>query len=229
MGRAAFFDLDRTLLRVNSGRLWFRRERSAGRLPMRHAVEARVWLGLYGAGLLGARKALTRAVRTLVGRSEAELEAETRRFFEDELVGSFAPGGLAAVAAHKRAGDPVVLLTSASLYLSRCVQEHLELNDILCLRMEVEGGRFTGRIDDICYGEGKVAAAEGWARDHEVDLESCWFYTDSFTDLPMLERVGRAMVVSPDPRLTRIAKKRGWPILDWSRTDDDPGKERDDG
>jgi HAD superfamily hydrolase (TIGR01490 family) len=228
VGRAAFFDLDRTLLQVNSGKLWFRRERAAGRLPLRQAVEAGVWLGLYSAGLLGARKALTRAVRTLVGKSEDELAAETRRFFEDELVGAFAPGGLDAVAAHKRAGDPVVLLTSASLYLSRCVQEHLELDDILCLRMEVVDGRFTGRIDDICYGDGKVTAAEAWARDHDVDLDACWFYTDSFTDLPMLNRVGRPMVVAPDPRLTRIAKKRGWPILDWTGAKLAPGKEESD-
>ena len=215
-GRAAFFDLDRTLLGVNSARLWFRRERAAGRIRRRQMVEAGVWLGLYRSGLLGARKALTRAVRTLEGKSEAELVAQTRRFYEDEIVDAFAPGGLAAVAAHQRAGDPVVLLTSASLYLSRLVQEELGLDDILCMRMEVEGGRFTGRIEDLCYGEGKVRAAEQWAAGRDVDLDACWFYTDSFTDLPMLERVGRPMVVSPDPRLARIANKRGWPILDWS-------------
>lgn len=229
MGRAAFFDLDRTLLEVNSARLWFRRERAAGRLRRRQAVEAGVWLGLYHSGLLGARKALTRAVRTLAGKSEAELVAQTRRFFEDELVDSFAPGGLAAVQAHQRAGDPVVLLTSASLYLSRIVQEHLGLDDILCMRMEVEGGRFTGRIEDLCYGDGKVTAAEAWAEARGVDLAKCWFYTDSFTDLPMLERVGRPMVVSPDPRLARTANKRGWPILDWSGGEDGPDEGDDDG
>ncbi len=215
-GRAAFFDLDRTLLGVNSAKLWFRRERAAGRIGRLQVVEAGVWLGLYHTGLLGARKALSRAVRTLKGQAEADVDDQTHRFFADEVVGAFAPGGLEALAAHKRAGDPVVLLTSASVYLSRLVQQHLELDDILCMHLEVVDGLFTGRIEDLCYGEGKVTAAERWAADRDIDLDACWFYTDSFTDLPMLERVGRPMVVSPDPRLARIAGKRGWPILDWS-------------
>jgi phosphoserine phosphatase len=67
----------------------------------------------------------------------------------------------------------------------------------------------------LCYGSGKVAHAERWASDRAVDLDSSFFYTDSYSDLPMLERVGEPRVVAPDPRLAREAKKRGWPVLDW--------------
>lgn len=213
---AAFFDLDGTLLEVNSGRLWFRRERAAGRLPLHQAVEAGVWLGLYSVGMLRARTALGRAVRTLAGQSEEQLAQRTREFFEEELKDRFALGGLAALEAHRDAGDPVVLLTSASSYLARCVQEHLALDDVLSMSFEVQDGRLTGKIDQLCYGAAKVSVAERWAAEHDVDMATCWFYTDSVTDLPMLERAGRPMVVRPDPRLARIAKRRGWPILDWS-------------
>lgn len=214
--RAAFFDLDRTLLSVNSGSLWFRRERAEGRLPLSQAVEAGLWMGLYGVGLLRAGTALGRAARTVAGQSEAELEARTRRFFAEDVVPSFAPGGLAAVEAHRDAGDTIVLLTSSSLYLSRCVQERLALDDILCMRLGVSGGKFTGEIDQLCFGAAKVTVAQAWAEPRGIDLANCWFYSDSITDLPMLERVGRAMVVHPDPRLGRVARKRGWPVLDWS-------------
>jgi HAD superfamily hydrolase (TIGR01490 family) len=214
--RAAFFDLDGTLLEVNSGKLWFQRERAAGRLSRSAALEAAVWLGLYGLGLMRARTALGRAVRTLEGSSEEDIDRRSRQFFEEDLVSLFAPGGLAALKAHKEAGDRVVLLTSSSLYLGRCVQEHLGLDDILTMRFCIEGGVFTGAIDTLCYGASKVTVAEAWAEREGIDLATSWFYSDSITDLPMLERVGHARVVRPDSRLARSARKRGWPILDWN-------------
>ena len=216
MNRAAFFDLDGTLLRENSGKLWFRRERAAGRVSRTEALEAGFWLTLYGLGLMRAQTALGRAARTLTGTKEEDIDRRSKAFFEEELQPLFVPGGLAAIEEHKEAGDRVVLLTSSSLYLGRCVQEHLGLDDILTMRFAVQDGVFTGDIDTLCYGPSKVTLAEAWSEQEGVDLSRSYFYTDSITDLPMLERVGHAMVVQPDPRLARSARKRGWPILDWN-------------
>ena len=151
MKRAAFFDLDRTLLLKNSGKLWFRRERAEGRIRLHQALEAGAWLGLSELGLLRAHTALDRAVRGLRGQSEEDIADRTRRFFDEEIGPIFAPGGLAAVEAHKAVGDPVVLLTSSSNYLGHMVQEHLGLEDVLSMRFEVEDGIFTGRIEQLCY------------------------------------------------------------------------------
>jgi len=213
---AAFFDLDGTLLRINSGKLWFQRERAAGRLSRSAALEAGIWLSLYGLGLMRARTALGRAAATLAGSREEEVDQRTRQFFKDDILSLFAPGGLAAVQAHKNAGDRVVLLTSSSLYLGRCVQEHLDLDDILTMRFDVRDGLFTGGIETLCYGKAKITVAEEWASRQGVDLNNSWFYSDSITDLPMLERVGHPRVVQPDPRLARRARKLGWPVLDWN-------------
>ena len=179
-------------------------------------------MGLCELGLLQAHTALERAVRGLQGQAEADIAERTRRFFEEEVVPLFAPGGLAAVEAHKSAGAPVVLLTSSSISLGQLVAQHLDHADSLSMRFEVEDGLFTGRIAELCYGAAKVSRAEAWAADHGVDLDQCWFYSDSMSDLPMLERVARPMVVAPDPRLSRLARKRGWPVLDWSDTGASP-------
>ena len=216
MNRAAFFDLDGTLLRVNSGKLWFRRERAAGRLSRSVAIEAGIWLGLYGLGLMRAQTALGRAAASLAGQSEELIVHRTRDFFEEDLKQLFFPGARAAVEAHREAGDRLVLLTSSSTYLAECVKSYLNLDDVLAMRFEVDGGQFTGGIHTLCYGSAKVDVAEAYAAREDIDLARSWFYSDSITDLPMLERVGRAMVVAPDIRLSRRAKKMGWPVLDWS-------------
>ena len=217
MTAAAFFDLDGTLTLENTGRMWFQRERAEGRLALGQALEAAFWMGLYGVGLMRADTALSRAVATIKGIDEAALGARIARFYEEEVVGVYAPGGLDVVRTHQQRGEPVVLLTAASTYLARCVQDDLGLSDALALEFAVgPDGRFTGDlVQPVCYGAGKVAHAERWADQHGIDLADCTFYTDSITDLPMLDRVGTPIAVHPDARLARVARKRGWTIEDW--------------
>lgn len=214
---AAFFDLDGTLTVENTGRLWFRRERAEGRLHLSQAMEAGFWLGLYGIGLMRADVALSRAVSTLSGLEEEALQERIDRFYAEEVEAIYAPGGLEAVKRHKEAGDKVILLTAASVYLARCVQRTLELDDVLALRFEVgPDGRFTGGLEQpVCYGPGKLEIARTWATDRGIDLADCAFYTDSISDLPMLDAVGTPVAVRPDGRLARVAKRRGWAVEDW--------------
>jgi phosphoserine phosphatase len=97
-------------------------------------------------------------------------------------------------------------------------REEFGLDDVLFQGYEVRDGRLTGApLLPICYGPGKVEVAQAWARRIGVDVAESTFYTDSFTDLPMLERVRHPFAVHPDPRLRRAARARGWPILDWRR------------
>ena len=82
--------------------------------------------------------------------------------------------------------------------------------------LEVEGGVFTGRPAAFCFGHHKVALAERWADRHGIDLAASYFYSDSYNDLPMLERVGTAIAVNADARLRRHARRRGWATPRWS-------------
>jgi phosphoserine phosphatase len=110
-----------------------------------------------------------------------------------------------------------VLLSSTSPYMAEAVAAELHLDDVLCNRFEVDpAGRFTGKPDgELCYGAGKLTHGTRYAQEHGVDLAQCTFYTDSTTDLPMLEAVGRPVVVHPDPRLEQVARNRGWEIVAW--------------
>lgn len=212
----AFFDLDKTLLSVNSANLWVKREVREGYITRGQALRAGVWIVRYHLGLGAIEEAIGRAIETLDGVPEEVIQERTRRWYEEEVRGLYRPGARRAVAEHKERGDEVVLLTSSSPYVSAPVQEELELDGVLCTRFELVDGVFTGKPQlPLCYGQGKVHHAQRYADERDVALEDCAFYTDSLSDLPMLEVVGDPVVVHPDPRLARVAKKRGWPVVDW--------------
>ncbi len=220
---AAFFDLDGTLLTVNSGRLWLRRERRNGRINVGQALKGIMFLGLYRLGSINIERAMSEALETVRGEPEERLRRWTREWYWEEVASFGAPGAAAVLTAHRAAGHPLVLLTSSSPYASECAVEQFELDDYLSTVYELDNKRFTGRVvPPICYGAGKVEKAEAYARDHDIDLDGSWFYSDSATDLPMLERVARPRVVHPDPRLRREARRRGGPILDWAAAGGEP-------
>jgi HAD superfamily hydrolase (TIGR01490 family) len=219
----AFFDLDRTLLSVNSATLWVRREVALGFVRKRDAFRAALWLARYQLGFVNAEGLVEEAVAQLAGTRVADLKARTRRFYEAEVKPTYRPGGLEALAWHRGRGDRPILLTSSSLYLSELVAADLGIEEILCTRFEADAEGFhTGRVvGRACFGAGKLAYAQASAARHGVALEDCTFYTDSFSDLPVLERVGRPVAVNPDPRLRRLATKRGWPVTDWGTPEGD--------
>lgn len=218
MRRAAFLDLDGTLVLVNTARLWVRRERRHQRIGRLQVIHAGVMLLAYRLGFLDMESALRSALRTLRGVTEEEVRTWTREWWEAEVAPLAAPGAAPVLAHHRAQGDLLVLLTSSSRYAAEMAARQFGLDDALYQAYALEDGRFTGApCLPICFGRGKVEVAEAWASERGVDLEASAFYTDSSTDLPMLERVGRPFAVGPDPRLRVLARARGWPILDWSQ------------
>lgn len=212
----AFFDLDRTLLSVNSGELWVKSELRLGYVTRWQALKAVAWITGYHLGFSRMEPVLEDAIATLRGVPEDEIRARTQRFYEAEVAATFRPGARRAVAAHREAGDTVALLTSSSPYLSAPVQAELGVDHVLCNRFEVRDGVFTGRPDGpLCYGPGKLVHARAFCAERGEDLAAATFYTDSASDLAVLEAVGTPVVIAPDPQLRRVATRRGWRIEDW--------------
>jgi HAD superfamily hydrolase (TIGR01490 family) len=215
----AFFDLDKTVLAVNSGRLWVRREVALGNLGARQGLQAALWLFRYELGFASAEELVAEAVAHTRGSRGAELEARTARFYQAEVRATFRPGAITAIAAHRQAGDALALLTSSTGYLSTLVAQELGFARVCCNHLEVDDeGLLTGRVRGrICFGAGKLDYARDEAARLDVPLSACAFYTDSYSDLPVLAAVGRPVAVNPDPRLRREARRRGWQVVDWGR------------
>lgn len=213
----AFFDLDRTLIAANSGTLWVRRELALGHIGRWQAVRALLWIASYQLGLATMEDALRRAIAMLEGLPERDLRERTSAFYAEQVRALYRPGARRAIDQHREQGDHLVLCTASSLYLSEWVAQELGFDEMLCNRFEVDArGLHTGRsLGDVCFGAGKLRLAQAYAQRHRVPLAECAFYTDSYSDVPMLEAVGRPVAVNPDRRLRRRARRQGWPVVDW--------------
>mgnify|MGYP002885409392 CR=1 FL=1 len=213
----AFFDLDLTLLEVNTASLWVRREVRLGHISRWSALRAAAWLGMYELGVGRLEDAIQSAARTLAGKEEAIFRQRTLDFWEEQVSDRIRPGGRAAVRAHQGAGDATILLTSSSNYLGQLAVDALGLDGMLTNRFVVEDGRYTGLLETpICYGSGKLLHAQRCADAAGVSLADCSFYTDSMSDVSVLKAVGNPVAVHPDPRLRREANRQDWPVVDWS-------------
>lgn len=212
---AAFFDMDNTLLRVETGMSWVRFLYRRGELPPQMLAKAVYWSTLYKLAVLDMEAVFTRLARDLRGDSEAEMIAKCDVWYRRDVEPEIAPAARVAIEHHRRAGHLVVLATGSTQYAAGPVARGVGIEHVLSSVLEVEDGTFTGRARALCFGHHKVTLAEAWARTHGVDLARSYFYSDSYNDRPMLERVGTAVAVNPDGRLRRLARRRGWPVHNW--------------
>jgi HAD superfamily hydrolase (TIGR01490 family) len=213
---AAFFDMDNTLLRLDSGTSYTRFLYQRGELPKRMVAKVLYWSALYKLALLDMEAVFERLCADLAGDSEADMIAKCEQWYREHVAPSVAPAALVALEHHRAAGHAVVLATGSTVYAARPVARGVGIDHVLASELEVASGSFTGRPSALCFGHHKVALAERWSRDHGVELASSYFYSDSYNDLPMLSRVGHAVAVNPDTRLRRHARRLGWAIQRWS-------------
>lgn len=212
----AFFDIDKTVIEVNSGTRWISHQWKHGDLTTYEALRAIWWTAQYHFGLLDFDAMARRVLGEWRGRDVEALADEVEAWFRDQIAPTICTEAREAIEHHRSEGHVVALLTSATRFLSIPLSQVLSVEHVLCTEIEEHEGRFTGNhIEPACYGPGKVLRAEAFAAEHGIDLERSFFYSDSYSDLPMLERVGQPRVINPDPRLRRTAQQRGWPATHW--------------
>jgi HAD superfamily hydrolase (TIGR01490 family) len=212
----AFFDMDRTLLRCNTGTRWIQFLRRRGEISTWHLVRALSWIARYKLSLIDMEEVARVVLPDMKGGLESEVIEKTRKWCEDEILKEVAPRAREALRFHRGEGHVVAILSSSTPYVTEVLAEHLGIEHVICTRLVIENGRFAGTlVTPGCFGAGKVHWAERFARERDIDLDASWFYTDSYSDLPMLLRVGVKKVVNPDTRLARHARRAGWDIEEW--------------
>ena len=212
-GVGAFFDVDKTILAENSGTLFFRALHDRGEVSWQTLLSNMVSYAQYKLNLLDLDHWTKRTMRQFEGQSERSLMRESHRWFRDYVRDTVYPEAEELVRKHASLGHVVALVSGATKFVIRPLAEHLGVRHVMHTHLEVEDGRFTGRVlDPICFGEGKIYWLQQLIEREGLDLARSYFYTDSITDLPLLELVGHPQVVNPDLLLYREARRRHWPV-----------------
>jgi len=213
---AALFDVDRTLVTVNTARLYVRWRMGRSEATLAHYLQMSRVLLEYTLGTLDAEHAARAAFQTVRGHNEAQMREECRGWYERVVRPYISTHARSEVERCRQQGALVAILSASTPYLTEPLAEDLGIEHILCTRLEVADGCFTGGFEaPLCYGHGKVERARRWAARHDVDLGRSTFYSDSISDLPMLEAVGSPRVINPDPRLRLVAAYRRYPVATW--------------
>jgi len=209
----AFFDMDKTLIAENSGALYMRWRYEKGELSQRELLSGLAAYLRYKVGWLDINAWTRDAMAQFEGQSERALTREANVWFRERVVPTLYPEALERVRWHQEQGHLVAIVSGATKFVVKPLAAELGIRHILYTRLEVEHGRFTGRVvEPICFEEGKIYWLQQLVDERNIDLAKSYFYTDSVTDLPLLELVGHPVVTNPDPRLYRIAAQRRWPV-----------------
>ncbi len=210
---AAFFDLDRTLLRGASGPVISEALRQIGVLGDRPIPGENLVYRLFDAvGETLPAMALTRsAARFAAGWSRTAVR-EAGEIVAERLADQVQPFGRMLLAEHHAAGRPVVMATTSPFDLVEPLARTLGMDDVIATRYGVHEGAYDGTImGEFVWGPGKLAAVRTWAERHDVDLATSYAYSDSIFDAPLLGAVGNPVVINPDPRMRMMALLRRWP------------------
>ncbi|TXH32536.1 MAG: HAD family hydrolase, partial [Actinobacteria bacterium] len=121
------------------------------------------------------------------------------------------------IAEHHEAGRDVIIISSSGTEIVEPIGARLGVDKAIGTQMVIEDGKYTGEILFYAYGPGKADAMRQLAEDEGYDLSASYAYSDSYTDLPMLEVVGHPFAVNPDEQLRRVARERVWPVLEFAK------------
>ncbi|MFM7686035.1 MAG: HAD family hydrolase [Actinomycetota bacterium] len=217
---AAFFDLDRTLISGSSafvlGVAAWRGKLVPTSQFARDAFDALAFR-LAGASddtSMGVRDRILGAVRGVRVDDLVALNTD----IVPKLLERVRPESLRLVEQHRDAGRATYIVSASPVELVQPLARALGMTDGIGTVGEVTDGRYTGELaGPFCYGDGKVEVLRELARWEGFDLDHCWAYSDSASDLPMLRAVGHPVAVNPDARLERVAGELGWPVVTFSQ------------
>ncbi len=214
----AFFDLDRTIADSVSGKELALAAYKRGLLKRYDLVSA-IYISLaYKMKLVNPAKAIFRMGEWVKGIRAETMENLCADVFTEVLLPSVYAQAGNEIKFHKDKNAGLIILSSTLAPVGRKMAEHLGMDDILCTELEAVDGHLTGRPRvNFCFGEEKPRRLKEYCEKNNSKLQDAWYYGDAFADLPALSIVGHPVCINPEPRLERIAKKKGWKINYWKK------------
>ncbi len=217
--KLALFDLDHTLLPIDSDYSWGEFTLSIGWCDPGH-FKARndEFFAHYQAGTLDVHAYVRFATEAIRLRGEQAALAAREEFLRRVIEPAIRPQALELVARHRDAGDQVVIVTATNEFVTRPIADRFGVQELIAVNLQRDaGGWITGEIEGVpSMRAGKVTRMAQWLAQRGLDWAGvdATFYSDSMNDLPLLEKVRHPVATNPDARLRQVAAERGWRILD---------------
>jgi HAD superfamily hydrolase (TIGR01490 family) len=216
---AAFFDLDKTIVSRSSSLALSRPLYRAGMVSrgqlLRGAYAQLVYL-LVGADEQKMERLKEGMLQLTKGWDRAQVEHLVQEVLFDVIDPFVYEEALDLIALHREQGRRIYVVSSSPEEIVRPLARHFGASGVIATRAQVgEDGRYTGELDFYAYGERKADAIRELATRVGLDLDASFAYSDSATDIPMLEAVGHPVAVNPDKELRHEAEERGWEIRDF--------------
>ena len=210
----AFYDLDHTILKVNSATHLVNEARKREIMSSKNFRHA-IWLSiLYKLRIGNSTKMIVRMLSWLKGLREDDINKLCKDVFSKHLVDNIRPEILETIQEHRSNRGGVVLLSSASEPICSQFQDYLNMDDLICSKLESVDGILTGKTQgNLVYAREKESRLTLYCNKHGYNQTEAYYYGDSFTDEFVMNAVGKPIAVDPDKKLLRIALKNKWPII----------------
>lgn len=216
MSYVAFFDLDNTILKINSGEALLHRAYKNGLLSTWRLINAYRMAILYKFHLTDPLKIIEKLNKWLANASINEIETLCAEIVEKDLIPAIHPEIITEIRKHKEQGAHLVILSSAINSICFRIAQHLEMHSVISSELEVLNQHYTGRPKGrFCFRNEKLNRINQYLQTTNFTLEDSWYFADSIDDLTVLQAVGHAICINPDARLEKIACKNNWVIHKW--------------
>jgi HAD superfamily hydrolase (TIGR01490 family) len=221
MHEAAFFDLDKTIIAGSSTLAFGRPLYRAGFVHRRTLLRlgiAQISYMLFGADEDSLERARDEMLDLVSGWHQAEIDAMVQETLDEVIEPLVFAEALFLIDEHKRAGRRVYVVSASPEEFVTPIARMVGIDLVIATRIRTDAlGRYVPELERYVMGPGKVQAMLDVAEADDIDLSKSFAYTDSFTDMPMLEAVGNPIAVNPDKELRDEAEERDWPILEFQR------------
>jgi HAD superfamily hydrolase (TIGR01490 family) len=217
--RLALFDLDHTLLPLDSDYQWADFLARTGRAGDPAVARARneELLERYNSGHLSAEEAAEFMLGLLAAHDPHDLAHWHEQFMQEIIRPSLTPEAIELVREHLRSGDLCAIVTATNSFVTAPIARAFGVPHLIATEPQYAAGRYTGKIHGTpSFKEGKVKRVHDWLKPMNLklgDFDQSHFYSDSINDLPLLETVTHPVVTNPSPALQEIAIERQWPVL----------------
>ena len=216
MGYVAFFDLDNTIIKINSGEALLKRAYKNGLLSAWRLINAYYLSLLYRFHLTDPLRIIEKMSKWLAGATPSDIEVLCNEIAEKDLIPAIHPEILAEISMHRKQGARLVILSSAIESICSRMAKQLDMHSVICSELEVVNQHYSGQPKGrFCFKDEKLNRMNEYLHANNFTLEDSWYFADSIDDLPVLQAVGHAVCINPDKSLEKIAREHKWVIHKW--------------